>query len=105
TPPRASTVRDDVPEALDEAVAWALEPDLERRCPDASALMARLGASNLIAASREQLARHVAEVAGDLPAPVSGVVRLEPGGEGAPAVDGALQTRTNEGLSVNSSPG
>ncbi len=41
-PPRLSTVLDDIPKALDDALAWALEPELERRCPDADSLRKRL---------------------------------------------------------------
>jgi serine/threonine-protein kinase len=41
-PRRLSSVRPDVPEAVDEAIAWALTPDLEARCPTAEDFRRRL---------------------------------------------------------------
>lgn len=37
-PRRLSEVLDDVPQALDDAIAWALQPELDKRCPDAESL-------------------------------------------------------------------
>ncbi len=37
-PPRLSSVLKDIPEAVDDALAWALEPELDARCPDANSL-------------------------------------------------------------------
>jgi len=34
-PPRLSSVVPDIPASLDEVLAWALQPDLAKRCPDA----------------------------------------------------------------------
>lgn len=44
-PPRLSEVCDDIPKALDEALAWALTPDVERRCPTAETFRQRLEAA------------------------------------------------------------
>jgi eukaryotic-like serine/threonine-protein kinase len=45
TPPRLQSVMPDVSDPLDTAVASALEPDLERRCPTADELRKRLVAA------------------------------------------------------------
>lgn len=44
-PRRLSSAVTDVPKALDDAIAWALEPELERRCPDAETLRRALEAT------------------------------------------------------------
>lgn len=44
-PPRLRDVVPQVAEALDNAVAWALEPDVEKRCPTAEAFRAALEAA------------------------------------------------------------
>lgn len=44
-PTRLSEVLPNVSPSLDAAIAWALEPDLERRCPTAEALRAALEAA------------------------------------------------------------
>ena len=41
-PPRIRSVRPDVPEAVDDALAWAMTQDVEQRCPTASDLRAAL---------------------------------------------------------------
>jgi eukaryotic-like serine/threonine-protein kinase len=41
-PPRIRSVRPDVPEAVDNALAWAMTQDVEQRCPTASDLRATL---------------------------------------------------------------
>lgn len=43
-PPRLSSVRPEIPAAIDDAIAWALEPRLEERCPTAEAFRAALEA-------------------------------------------------------------
>jgi eukaryotic-like serine/threonine-protein kinase len=66
-PPRLSTLRPDVPSELDEAIASALTPELDRRCSSAAELRDRLiAASEPLGglASREQVAAYVEAISG-----------------------------------------
>jgi serine/threonine-protein kinase len=64
TPPRVRDIRSDIPQAIDAAIAAALEPSVDRRLASAEALRNRLLESGEVADTAE-VAAYVAQAAGE----------------------------------------
>jgi serine/threonine protein kinase len=99
-PPRLRTVRSDVPPAVDDAVAYALVPEVDLRCPTAREFLRRLSGAGP-AASQDDVAEVVSMLTENVRLERRSVLEQQPVLEQAPQqVDVSLAVPTVEPLSL-----